>query len=87
MIKHRDSKKEIKIRTFLIYDADSGQIIHRHRQVADSKASLEKERLLKLVRPEHHLRKLEILEVAEDALQLGKKYRVNGGSSALEEVS
>lgn len=77
------------MRTYIVYDRVSGDIVHRHRQDerVDATVGARRERILGLVKPSLDRSRLEILALAEDPMQPGKRYRVNPHTNTLEVVS
>jgi len=51
------------MRTYIVYDRESGKIIHRHRQdeKLDATVGAKKERILSFVKPSHDRQRLEVL--------------------------
>jgi hypothetical protein len=77
------------MRTYIVYDRESGKIVHRHRQDEKVEAALgaKKERILSLVKPSHDRERLEVLVLEKDDMQQGKAYRVNPKTKTLEMIS
>ncbi|HZO89614.1 MAG TPA: hypothetical protein VFB38_14900 [Chthonomonadaceae bacterium] len=71
---------------YLIYDRQTGQIIHRHRQSdpIHPQVAPTRERLLRLAGSALPSERLDILTVEDAAIQPGKGYRVNLESKTLE---
>jgi hypothetical protein len=86
MIKHAKGKQFV-VKSFVVYDRETGKIVHRHHQVEDAKVSTDKDRLLKFVRPDLKTDNLEVLEVEQGVIKVGKKYRVNTDHSTVEEIT
>jgi hypothetical protein len=74
------------MRTYIVYDRESGKIIHRHRQdeKLDATVGAKKERILSFVKPSHDRQRLEVLLLEKDDMQQGKAYRVNPQTKSLE---
>jgi hypothetical protein len=75
--------------TYIVYDRESGKIVHRHRQdeKADAALGAKRERILSFVKPSHDRDRLEVLVLEKDDIQQGKAYRVNPQTKTVETVS
>ena len=77
------------MRAYLVYERNSGRIVHRHRQQdeMDVKAGTERERILSFVRPSYDRRNLDILVINEEEMEAGTRYRVDPSTERLEVIS
>jgi hypothetical protein len=76
------------MRAYLVYDRDTGKIVHRHRQSdkVDATVGAARERILRFVRPSLVSDRLDILVIDESDMKPGKRYRVNPDAKTLEEM-
>jgi hypothetical protein len=77
------------MRAYLVFDRNSGRILHRHRQQdeVDVKVGTGRERILSFVRPSHDRGNLDILLIEEEEMKPGTRYRVNPSTKKLEVLS
>ncbi len=89
MIQHEHTKKEYTIHTYLVYDRDTGKIVHRHRQSEEIDITVgeQRDRILKFVRPSFNKGNLAIVSIEGDAMKLEKRYRIHPKKKTLEEIA
>jgi len=77
------------LRVYLVYDRDSGKILHRHRQTlaVDAQVGGSREHILSLVDPTLDRNRLDVLAIEETDVKPGTPYHVNTQAKTLEELS
>jgi hypothetical protein len=70
------------MQTFLVYDRNSGKIVHIH--TAAGPTAHKAEDVLPLVHPSHDRSQLEVVEVEPAQIRPGNAYRVNPQTKKLE---
>lgn len=73
------------MRAYLVYERNSGIIVHRHRQQdeIDVQVGTERDRILSFVRPSYDRSNLDILVINEEEMEAGTKYRVDPNTKHL----
>lgn len=77
------------MRAYLVYDRQTGKIVHRHRQSADlehERVPRTEERIFNLIDPSLDRDRLDIIVVEDEEMKRGTSYRVNPDTKRLEEM-
>lgn len=82
-----NKQTEVPLKAHVVYDAQTGKIVHRHWAFASDGRDLDKEKLFSFVRADLRTPHMEILTVEGSTMHRDKKYRVDIEKRILQEAN